>query len=697
MRTSRTAIACALAAVACAATCSRADGPLRWNRLLIQGDRAILDAPRGNIELEFNRLPKVATTERYPNAPQDETAIESRLVADARAFGCSWATNHDWIDANWLAAMQLSAAMQAHEAIPNEEPLLFGIEVRNLWGGTRTITLPHTGPLAPEGTPAAEALLRSAMQAYRDGELEQSWRTLRSLLSLPPKQRQSQTLEAEYLLGRIATKWVPLNDRLDPATQYAKVHDLACKFDDPHGIGCAALGQQGRLALDAGEYLAAVRLYLEHKSAGDPTADMSLVIVARTIIGKLNHLKDVPPDLARAIADENVAHVITAYIVSYVETDQGARTSDRVGAFLSILAAQGRERYARFADRLAMAAYESGDVQETAAWLAVAPKNSAMAMRLQAKLLARAGRIDAAGDELARAIAAFGPSEIHIATDDEPQEGAPWYANTRPDEQTKGELAVIRLGQQRYAEAVGLFLDSGRYLDACYVAERVMTSEELASFVDHRPDVELMRNLLGARLMRAGDFARAAKYFNDGVRGDAQGYAAALAIGQDLHQPAEARAVAMMSAARLARWSGERLLATMLEPDWNALDLNSQLEPAVLWRVEPPVPWRIAVASADEQSRVRASATAGQRWHYRSVAQDHAWTACALLPDSDPRLPGWLVEAGRFNSAKDPAGSNRFYKALIQRCPNSPEGIAARKSHWFPATQPSGPTPTTQR
>ena len=48
----------------------------------------------------------------------------------------------------------------------------------------------------------------------------------------------------------------------------------------------------------------------------------------------------------------------------------------------------------------------------------------------------------------------------------------------------EAELAVVRLSQGRYAEALERFVKGESATDAAYVAERVLTLDELKEFVD---------------------------------------------------------------------------------------------------------------------------------------------------------------------------------------------------------------------
>jgi hypothetical protein len=73
-----------------------------------------------------------------------------------------------------------------------------------------------------------------------------------------------------------------------------------------------------------------------------------------------------------------------------------------------------------------------------------------------------------------------------------------------------------------------------------------------------------------------------------------------------------------------------------------------------------------------------------QRYHYRYQAADLAWRAAALLPDQELLTSEVLWRAGRWLAARDPKAADRFYKALVRRCGETPLGAAAKRARWFP-------------
>jgi hypothetical protein len=66
------------------------------------------------------------------------------------------------------------------------------------------------------------------------------------------------------------------------------------------------------------------------------------------------------------------------------------------------------------------------------------------------------------------------------------------------------------------------------------------------------------------------------------------------------------------------------------------------------------------------------------------VAADLAWLAAGLMPDNDAVTAETLCEGGRYLMYTDARRADRFYKALVRRCRNTPLGAEADRKRWFP-------------
>jgi len=254
-------------------------------------------------------------------------------------------------------------------------------------------------------------------------------------------------------------------------------------------------------------------------------------------------------------------------------------------------------------------------------------------------------------------------------------------------------------------------LHGNQWLDAAYLAERVVTLEELRGYVDKEwPEAKdllstKIRYLLGRRLVRNGVLYRTGDYLPEKLRYALNDYAAALETAKDTRKGAGVRAKAFMKAARIARHYGLELMSTELEPDWFISDGQVEHDPLSRIRVgvtsmETLSHWDeidevrdtgldadslLDPSKREEEKRVRASAPyPNLRFHYRYIAASLAWEAAKLMPDNDDETARVLCEAGSWLKIRAPHFADRFYKALVRRCPNTALGKAADEKRWFP-------------
>jgi hypothetical protein len=231
------------------------------------------------------------------------------------------------------------------------------------------------------------------------------------------------------------------------------------------------------------------------------------------------------------------------------------------------------------------------------------------------------------------------------------------------------------------------------------VAERVLTADELKSYVDKLPkqaplkDWEpgwspgspdqvphALRHLLGRRLIREGRAAEAVAYFPEALKLRARTLVSELKKAEDEKLSGTDRARAGFRAACLTRNSGVELVATEGEPDWaehgGAFGMGSLAD---LRRDQT-----LFAPSPDELARAeRHKAQPNQRYHYRYRAADLAWDAAQLLPSGEEKA-GVLATAGNWIENQDPKAADRFYKALVRCCGKTDLGHLADEKRWFP-------------
>ncbi len=193
-----------------------------------------------------------------------------------------------------------------------------------------------------------------------------------------------------------------------------------------------------------------------------------------------------------------------------------------------------------------------------------------------------------------------------------------------------------------------------------------------------------IRPLLGRRLAREGRYVEARVFLPESVSDDLDAFALNMAAGTDASKSDAARATGLWGAARVAQRSGMELFGTELAPDWHVYDggFVGSMTPDGRTAEGPA-----AVSEKELQKVALTGASNENRFHYRYIAADLAWQAAELMPDTSHETARVLCIAGSWLKLRDPKAADRFYKALVRRCGNTPLGREADRLRWFPVIE----------
>jgi hypothetical protein len=138
----------------------------------------------------------------------------------------------------------------------------------------------------------------------------------RSLLAMPPADRAWRSTWAAFMLGSSYRD----EDPAEAIGWFRRTRELAAEgFADSLGLANASLGWEAYAELNLGNHPRAIRLYLEHRAAGDPTADASLDSASRQAlrepVGRLAEYARDP--VLRAVISDSVATLADRYPREY--------------------------------------------------------------------------------------------------------------------------------------------------------------------------------------------------------------------------------------------------------------------------------------------------------------------------------------------------------------------------------------------
>ncbi|KRE88450.1 hypothetical protein ASG87_07540 [Frateuria sp. Soil773] len=594
--------------------------------------------------------------------------------------------------------------------------------------------------------PATEVQAHTCAAQVDPQRLGRAERRLYDLLALPPAQARQRAVAAAYMLGEIGLRQFADCGNCKPDDRmatirghFAQARVLALQgAPDPQGLAVASYGEEARLYLRAGgpvndgsadgpfcrwqgfvaggacpatiapgNYARAMGLYAEQAARDSQSGVESLRHLSGYAFGH--------PDLLAGLLDDSLAQrALVAYALAY-SADRGAEDAasddtalgrDRLAALVAAIEQRGLSRV-EGADRLAALAYRSGRY-ELAATLS-GRQSGPLSSWVQAKLALRKGDMAAASTAYAQAIRAF------PATGEVP--------GIEPDgvDRLHGEQGALSLARGEYVQALEQLWNRADvwWGDVAYLAERVLTVDELKHFVDTRvpastammqaPEGEAsyaytdgqvgrgtaLRELLARRLMRAGRYRDAFGYFrepaaegaaptaptsaDDGEtpppqrhRVWAQQYADALQRSESAWTGI-GKAEALFRAATIAREHGMEILGYEADPDYYALDGMYQ---GGLGQDTAKVG---AYLTQGEHDRFVASAAKPpRRFHYRYLAADEASRAADLLPPRSQafaavlcKATGWMLQGppdygdqfGGFGDPKPTALPERLQRA----------------------------------
>ena len=312
----------------------------------------------------------------------------------------------------------------------------------------------------------------------------------------------------------------------------------------------------------------------------------------------------------------------------------------------------------------------------------------------------RSGKVDQAATLLAKVVALFPiqPPATNALPPFKDDLTVPGFNDHMTDfdsgipasRQILGELGVVHLARREYVEALDALWRSGFQDDAAYIADRVLTVDELKNYVDRNWPAgtdEQIRDLLARRLTRLHRLDEARDYYAARVRPEADALARDLARGDDLSLPALERARALFADAQITASNGMDLFATETAPDWHIEGGLYEAGVTAAGRTNA------AVLRASEDELLRAGQSAPDpdvRFHYRFVAAALAWKAALLMPDNSDETARVLCEAGTWIKIRDPQKADVFYKALVNRCRRTAIGAEADRKRWFPILDESG-------
>lgn len=493
---------------------------------------------------------------------------------------------------------------------------------------------------------------------------------------------------------------------------------------DPLSLGARALSEAAAARMASGSAVEAVALLVEQAALGVSNAPLSLKWTLEDAMRR-------DENILALVADDRTRDALILYALAHFPRpgdswgtwslkrhklswsqvdalDEAARaalppplTLQEAMALIDRGLAEVPEDAIRGADRLAALLYRQGRYEDAARF--ARRSQAPIAQWIRAKLAVRAGQLDEAREAYRKAAAAFPVSE-HWNPDTYGTDVA-----RMPHCRIKAESAILALRSGDYADSLLLFLAAGAvyWHDAAYVAERVLTLDELLGVVRDLDSVEVpplavdlepgisfadlesnaraghlvedpkssLRHLTARRLMRIGRHADAIALFEDAEH---QSYATTFknALAAAEGATGVTRAQALFEAATIARRRGLEILSYESSPDWavheGALSSPGPLEKTLGlpiddedwsgWGPGDDTRW---ITDAERERARRHYHPPEPRFSYRLTAAQLANAAADNLPRDSQAFAAVLCHATKWLLNREPELARVYYRRYL--------------------------------
>jgi hypothetical protein len=564
------------------------------------------------------------------------------------------------------------------------------------------------------------------------------------LLALPPAERKPLEAIAKYRRARLSMNlddWAMLTDDHAKARLVKIREDLSdvathasagsldpCKISENAVYWIAytrsmILSASRLVRMGEADFGGAFAAYLKMPMRGEGNAVNSSYRLASRLCAQ--------PDLSAYVNDPDLRRLITIYLAAGGSNNTDHRMNyfeakDVSAAWLDALA-KAEVDLGFDLIRIAMLQHRTGRWQECLTTTRRLPVDEPMAMLLASRCSLRLnGDIDvsrkildvAGGAQTTIPVRDLSKAPGHAIPEEDFTEHVELSEKTKLRQRTEGERAMIELAQGRFAEALEFFAKGDYTEETSFVAECVMTIDELKAFVDERrkaaptgttkgPAIDdrfPTKKILASRLFRAGRLEEALDYVAPEIRAQAHNYVFMMRLAERTDIADRTKADAYWRAALIINQIGEEILHASFGLDWTGATDEPQwyigygLLP--LKRLQPDSSTRITLIT----SPTREEALRVQTWLAEHIEKpvrserdasyavfDLALKAARSLPNNDPAGGQILQFAGNLLKFVEPKAANPAYVLLATRFKQTPYGEHALNRHWFSKERPNPP------
>lgn len=578
-----------------------------------------LAMPEGNFDVEIRRIFKI---EGIDTVSSDKITQEENVQAEEHPPTVS-ADIGDlkkcFIQYNISPALQ-DEALKAYESArdkityfitalyPPNNYIWYGGRFRSHESNKQSTWLDLGVDPFPPGIPEEFRLYMEGAVFYHNYDYESALDKWKELLALPNQKRMFKSVWAAYMIGKA---YLNIHNNIQSVEYFELTRKLAEEgFEDSLALKNDSIGWQALAEYEFGDYVSSLKNYARMVDLPSLNKVTKKLFTQNTAA------------MQEVVKDPMARDIVIAWIVSRPDNwdryyyDDSNEDYNKYEALLNLIEKTGPKKAIENADRVAWIYYNLGKYDLAKRWLAYAKNKSALARWIDAKINLREGDVSTAFKELRELIPYFEKADDSLTfCFENAYENCQYLGKDYLLKKVNSELGVLLLRRQDYIQALEYFVKGQYWEDSAYLAENVLTTDELKEFItSHGPsypwpkfwyfkmshgdsDVsyyDALRYLLGRRLARSGQWERSFEYLPESLdvtwrkrKPSDQGYLIHTYETEVINPRERAkelygyfkraeiktsspkdRAKNFYEAGMLMRYLGMEIVGTELEPDW---------------------------------------------------------------------------------------------------------------------------------
>jgi len=360
------------------------------------------------------------------------------------------------------------------------------IENSSLWYGGRFRNFPRGKPQAkselsvklnfPKTVPREFVLYTEGAVAYHNNNFDEAIFKWKELLALPKQERYFRSVWAAFMIGK---SYLSIRKEKESIRYLEMTRELASEgFKDSLGLAQDSFGWQALAEYELKDYASSLKHYLNAEDVN------SLNHICSAIFELNNSV------LESVIKDDTARKIIIGWVVSrptfygklfWLAPDEDDPSKDIHAKALKAIEKVKPKETIENADRIAWIYYSKGDIKSSKKWLELSKEESALAKFIAVKIMLREGKVDEAIESLHNLVPLF---EKGFERDIFFENDIVRELNT--------DIGVLKLSRKDYLTAFNVLLKGKYWEDIAYVAEKVLTSDELENYLkQHTQDKEM--------------------------------------------------------------------------------------------------------------------------------------------------------------------------------------------------------------